>query len=410
MQDMEGLTLDLNESSQICEQSLLVRSKPMRSRTWFQKWKRDSWTSLLYGRILKHSHSSSFVEKWTSSLEASLVNRSQLRDVEEEMKILDISSHISREESLFSDLPLFSLRTSKESSPQSSEKDGAIEKERPFSSMFSESWKGWIIKRRQEYLARERSVLHIKEKESLSWPTPIKEDYKRREPNSRQQGLPNIVLNGPQEEEKSKKIGSLCELYPTPMLGGHEGGSIKYYQRRREIGKQIDLHGQITLDQKVYNGQLNPRWVETLMGVPIGWTIATCANPYVIERMNSDSLGMESSPRQLKEPSESFGINWATPNVRDHKGCQTEGFLDRGYGYQLPDHVREESLIHSRKFQELDSCIIGSCKNDQPVYSYTKLIEYFCQSMDVMEAIDHINFNLLSGMETQDYSIEEDWE
>ena len=265
VQDMEGLTLDLNESSQICGQSLLVRSKPTQSRTWLRKWKRDSWTSLLYGRILRPSHSSSFVEEWTSSLEASLVNRSQLRDVEEEMKILDTSSHISSEESLFSDLPLFSLRTSKGSSPQSSEKDGAIEEERPFSFMFSESWKDWIIKRRREYLVRERSALHIKEKEFLSWASPIKEDYKKRGPNSRQQGLPNQILMSSQvEEEKIKKNGSQRE-------------------------------------------QLNPRWVETLMGVPIGWTMTTCVNPYVIERTNSDSSGMELYLRQLREPSESFG-------------------------------------------------------------------------------------------------------
>jgi len=53
--DTEALTLDLQEQSQICASSLLVRSKPSPLRTWLQKWKRDSWTSHLSGRILKPS-------------------------------------------------------------------------------------------------------------------------------------------------------------------------------------------------------------------------------------------------------------------------------------------------------------------------------------------------------------------
>ena len=35
-------------------------------------------------------------------------------------------------------------------------------------------------------------------------------------------------------------------------------------------------------------GKLNPRWVETLMGLPVGWTMPSCASPVTIERMNSD--------------------------------------------------------------------------------------------------------------------------
>jgi len=28
-------------------------------------------------------------------------------------------------------------------------------------------------------------------------------------------------------------------------------------------------------------GKLNPRWVETLMGLPVGWTMASCLHPIV---------------------------------------------------------------------------------------------------------------------------------
>lgn len=45
--DTEALISDLNEQSQICAQSLLLRSKPSPARIWSRKWKRDSWTQHL---------------------------------------------------------------------------------------------------------------------------------------------------------------------------------------------------------------------------------------------------------------------------------------------------------------------------------------------------------------------------
>jgi hypothetical protein len=44
------------------------------------------------------------------------------------------------------------------------------------------------------------------------------------------------------------------------------------------------------------NGKLNPRWVETLMGLPVGWVMPSCASPVTIEPTNSDSSATESSP------------------------------------------------------------------------------------------------------------------
>ena len=296
----EGLISDSNELSETLEQSFIVRSKRMQSRTWSLKLKRDSWTRLLFGRILRRSLGDAFAEEWTSSQEAFLVNPSLLRDVEEEMKILDTSSPISNEESLFSDLPLFSSKTSKESSPLNSEKDGVIEKERRFCSMFSASWKDWVMRRRREYLARAKSALLINENEFLSWPTPIKEDHQKRGWTSRQQALPNIVLKvegcGPQEEEKSSSDGNQAELFPTPTANEHK------YRLKGSSQASNNLNA-------IYRGKLNPRWVETLMGIPIGWTMFNCVNPYVIERMNCDSSETESSHLQPNERSESFGEN-----------------------------------------------------------------------------------------------------
>ena len=50
-------------------------------------------------------------------------------------------------------------------------------------------------------------------------------------------------------------------------------------------------------------GKLNPRWVETLMGLPVGWTMPSCASPVTIERMNSDYSVTVLSQQQQNEPS-----------------------------------------------------------------------------------------------------------
>jgi hypothetical protein len=53
-------------------------------------------------------------------------------------------------------------------------------------------------------------------------------------------------------------------------------------------------------------GKLNPRWVETLMGLPIGWTMPSCTRPVTIEPMNCDCLETESSQPPQNEHLELF--------------------------------------------------------------------------------------------------------
>lgn len=49
------------------------------------------------------------------------------------------------------------------------------------------------------------------------------------------------------------------------------------------------------------NGKLNPRWVETLMGLPVGWVMPSCVSPVTIAPTNCDSSATESSPPQQNE-------------------------------------------------------------------------------------------------------------
>lgn len=53
---------------------------------------------------------------------------------------------------------------------------------------------------------------------------------------------------------------------------------------------------------RAVNGKLNPRWVETLMGLPVGWTMPSCAFPATIVPMNSGSSETGSCPSPAPMP------------------------------------------------------------------------------------------------------------
>ena len=167
VQDTKALGLDSEEFSQISERSLTWRGKDSLSRTWLQRWKRNSWIQHLSTLTLKPSHTESFVDAWTSSVGDSHVNHSPLLDSVKQLMTQDTCSHSSQMESRSANLELFSSKTYKESSPAQQVT------ENQFSNMSSEHWKKWVTEQRQEYSQRVKSAHLTRESESssLGWPT-----------------------------------------------------------------------------------------------------------------------------------------------------------------------------------------------------------------------------------------------
>jgi hypothetical protein len=133
--------------------------------------------------------------------------------------------------------------------------------------------------------------------------------------------LRQVIKHGQSVPASSSSLGSRQELWPTPegMAGGKTSrggnrkdelllnGMVKQLWATPEVPnggrglppetsatgqlngrkKQVGLHNQA-------NGKLNPRWVETLMGLPIGWTMPSCASPQTIAPMSCDCSAMES--------------------------------------------------------------------------------------------------------------------
>ena len=291
--------MDLQESSQLCAQSLFVRSKPSPLRTWLQKWKRDSWSQHLYGRILKPSLGKAFETEWTSLLEVTHANHFPQQESEQERKTQDTCGLGSQTEFGFCDQEYASSRMSKDISRWDSPASSA-------------TWKSWVTRCRGEYSLRVKSAHLTNGKGSLSWPTSNARDWKDSITGTHPPSRPNLseqtlgqavsVAHGQAAPANHSTDGSRQELsWATPATRDTQGPRGKAAQERK--GNPMD-----TLPNQLMTtgGKLNPRWVETLMGLPIGWTMPSCTRPVTIEPMNCDCLGTESSQPPQNEHLELF--------------------------------------------------------------------------------------------------------
>lgn len=317
--DTAALSLDSNESSQLCAQSLYVRSRPSPLRTWLLKWKRDSWTQHLSGRILSPSHGQSFVTAWTSSLEVIPVSHFPQLENASAQKTSDIFGPTSQAEFVFSSPESASLKTSRDTSRWDSPQSSAI-------------WKSWVTKCRGAYSARRNASMQVDAQHrinanecssSVNWPTPdlapdalnsgsnkrntpksfkevlnwptIKVKQAEDCPSERKRRTPSLdsvvkqeLEYGPVAPENPNLHGSRPESWATPQTRDAkraEGRMIR-------DGKCSDLPSQTEVDQTgKWNrdkGKLNSRWCETLMGLPVGWCMPSCVSLVTIVPTNCD--------------------------------------------------------------------------------------------------------------------------
>jgi len=333
--DTEALISDLVKQSQICGQSLFLRSKPSPQRTWSLKWNRDSWTALLSGRILKPSLGMDFLARWTSSLEGFPANHLVVPESAMETKTHATSFPTFWTALEDADLPLFSSKMLKESSPQNCQETiGEIQPERQFCSMSLGSWNDWVTKQRQAYLARVKLAHLTRGSGSLSWPTP--EAFVQRVPIKTELTQTGFVsYHG--DQKYGAKLSDAVTCGPAdPANLSTSGSRQESWSKRAEFQKQkgINLHLPLS-SQSIHversQGKLNPRWVETLMGLPVGWVMPSCVNPITpqgdsIPRHGignwmtpdcSDRRAMNSKQQRLSNQ-----VNWMTPEAQNSTGYQ----------------------------------------------------------------------------------------
>ena len=325
--DMVASSEDLSLPGINIEQSLMWRSKPSLLRTWSQRWKRESWFRHLSGRILKPCQHTALESALTYSLAVIPASHSQQPVYEKAQTTPDTFGLTSGDTSRQLDLFAASSRTSRDTSASDFDKSSMI-------------WKDLVTQRRGEYSARLKSARLTSESEFTFWPTPVAQDDNkspeahmrmkqrmkggpRHKPTSLQvmvkgveRGLwptptaqdNNQVSGNPDHPKRGTTLGGAARLWPTPTASDSEGG------RRQQDGKRgralkdlpeqmwptpsardhkggykggrirngkvskdtLDVAVQHTDNQSQSAGQLNPTWVEWLMGLPLGWTDLGC--------------------------------------------------------------------------------------------------------------------------------------
>lgn len=96
------------------------------------------------------------------------------------------------------------------------------------------------------------------------WPTPKASDYK---------GSGPVGSKSAYHDLKKHNMKGVVMFYPTPTTGAGLCGGTGNFQQL----KKLQQAGQISEEERRNmsqgnGGQLNPTWVEWLMGFPLGWT------------------------------------------------------------------------------------------------------------------------------------------
>ena len=266
VQGTQELGLESNEFCQLCEKSLMWKSKATQSKTWLTRWNKDTYLQHLSTLTLKPSHSQTFVDAWTSYLAAFPASPLAKPGREEAPKTHGISSPTLPMESTPVQQDMFSLRMSKESSPPKPLTG------RVFSDMSSENWNSYIIQRRSEYSVRQKQAQAIRESEYLSLLQEMESPSMTCSPDTQSQNPPL----GQQDPTNNSLNGKSQESWATPTTRDHKGSYSPEALVRKDGKSRLDaLPQQAQYDETNISkvGKLNPSWVEQLMGLPVQWSM-----------------------------------------------------------------------------------------------------------------------------------------
>jgi hypothetical protein len=154
-----------------------------------------------------------------------------------------------------------------------------------------------FLHRKRESVARGNSMgvclsdlaMQVKANAAGWWPTPRANDAEKRgnfDITNPRNGLPAAVkmFATPQardfrtgqasrwdNRQRSRTLNDQCAKYPTPTATMYKGSSPAALTRRNGRNRENDRLDHAMLAREG-SGQLNPTWVEWLMGYPSGWT------------------------------------------------------------------------------------------------------------------------------------------
>ncbi len=296
--DMVGSSSDSPALALMCEQSLMWRSKRSSSGIWLRRLKKRKWMLHLSGMMLNPSHSESFVERYTASLEDIRASHSAQQGSDREKQTTGIYGLTLQMEFPPVTRTGYFLRMLKDISTVGSYQSSPI-------------WKKWVTTLRSAYSQRLKLAHHTRESECLSWPAATARDWKNvghkasakmRAQKGHGQPLPVAVINGLPDQDSDNTTGNHpeCVNWLTPQARDFRSGEGERFnnpERTKNLNDQIgkeEKQNWLTPKQPSGGGQserktkggglrkledqiegsgkmLNPRWVECLMGLPSNW-------------------------------------------------------------------------------------------------------------------------------------------
>ncbi len=168
---------------------------------------------------------------------------------------------------------------------------------------FSRAFEIWVTKLSQDCLQRQRSALLTNESDCLSWLTPraagsdgeggIMENLEGKDGHYKLRDQVNWMTPdvSDRRSDKSNQQGLSNQVnWPTPKkpTGGGQGHRQTPGGGIRKLEDAIIINGRPDPDKSnttgKNRGQLNPKWVSQLMGLPVGWT-----NVYSKGDINADN-------------------------------------------------------------------------------------------------------------------------
>lgn len=255
------------------ELSVTSSGKPLLRPYSWRGWKTRPWIKLLSGTISRPSMAERGVASWISSLRDSRVSRSASQGSDEASKTSDGSGPTSSESSGTWVQGSFFSRTCRDSCITDCESCGV-------------TFGAWVSQFGQASSRRQKSGRHTGDRGSSSWPTATASSgtagYSTE--SGRHSGTtltdairlyptPAAQTYGTNQGGAAGRVGparpsleTWARTYPTPAASNADRGPSGDVEEGRY------RHGRRLQDQAYGHGVLNPRFVEWLMGLPIGWT------------------------------------------------------------------------------------------------------------------------------------------
>ncbi len=236
--------------------------KPSLQLSSWRGWKNRPWIKLLSGTISRPLRAAYGMVEWISSLEDTPANRSRSQESVQEQRMGGTYGHISGASLEKLDLSLLSLRTSSDTYRWASRR-------------YTTTLKRWGSELRRACSERKKLALPTEESDCSYWPTATAGDAK----GSRAKGY--STESG---RHSGTTLTDAVKNWPTPCARDYKGANSPRHLEASRGRKHMDQlpnflmlshQGQQILKLGEHGskpGVLNPQFVETLMGLPTGWT------------------------------------------------------------------------------------------------------------------------------------------